>query len=108
MSQTLTIAVGADESNWLDDPKKAYKNMMLYAPASIGGVTTVMVSPKRAEESVLADFVALQSGGSDVVLTAAKATPITLAGAAALLLQTDTTVAGADEVYEVTGEPNLD
>jgi len=102
---SLTIAIGDTESNILDDPKTALANMTLYAPASIGGVTTVMVSPKREAESVLADFVALQSGGADVTLAAAKGTPLIVAGWGALLLKTDTTVSGADEVYEVTGTP---
>lgn len=103
---SLTIAVGDTKSNILDDPKTAFTNMTLYAPSTIGGVTTVFVSPKRAAESVPADFIALQSGGADVVLTADKATPLSVAGWGALLLKTDTTVSGAAEVYEVTGTPN--
>lgn len=101
---TLTIPIGATESNVLDDPKSLFDNMLFFAPAAIGGVTTVEVSPKRAANSVAGDWKTLQSGGADVALTAGKATPVTLANAAALKLVTDTTVAGADEVYEVIGD----
>lgn len=101
---TLTIAIGDTESNVLDDPKSLFDNMLFFAPAAIGGVTTVEVSPKRAANTLAADWKTLQSGGSDVALTAGKATPVTLSNAAALRVVTDTTVAGADEVYEVIGD----
>lgn len=102
MAELLQIADGGTVSSRLNTRK--YRNLILYAPASLSGVTTVKVSPKSAEESAATDYIALESGGSDVVLTAAKATPVVMAGAASILVESGTGPTGATEDIYVTGE----
>lgn len=56
-----------DKTNWLTDVGDA-DSLTFYPPASFGGTITIEVAP--VEDPKEADFVTLQSGGSDINLTA--------------------------------------
>ena len=104
----LIIEDGASASNVLDNPKATFRDMTIFPPSSLGGITTVEVSPRREAESVAADWITLTSGGSAVTLTASEALPLTVSGWGALRIATDTPPSGATEVFEITGTPNKD
>ena len=82
--KTLTIANGQTETDVLDlgaypTPRsgktgaKAYRdlNITIQGPATLGGTVTVQVCDTEA-----GTYTALQSGGADVTVPAAKTTPV--------------------------------
>lgn len=73
-------------------------NISIWAPATLTGTITVEVAPDV--DSAAGAFLALQSAGSDVTLTASKCTTITASGFGAMRLASDGTE-GADRVFPV-------
>lgn len=68
---TLTIAAAGTTSPALIVPEDTVA-LVVFGPSALTGTVTVQVEPTRAGT----DFLALQSGGSDVTIPANKATPI--------------------------------
>ena len=73
-------------------------NISIWAPATLTGTVTVQVAPDP--NSAAAAFLALQSTGSDVTLTASKCTTITASGFGAMRLSSSL-AEGADRVFPV-------
>ena len=95
----LTIASGASESDALEfNDLRHAREIVFYPPSSLSGTVTVEVTDKRSPSA--SDWNTLQSGGSDVTLTADKATVVTETGFLGLRLAT-TVAPGSDEVYGV-------
>lgn len=73
-------------------------NISIWAPATLTGTVTVQVAPDV--DSAAGAFLALQSAGSDVTLTASKCTTITASGFGAMRLLSGSSEL-ADRVFPV-------
>lgn len=97
---TLTIPNGGTTSNSLSRRRLAHVGpIVLVAPAVLTGVVTVQVPDKE----ISPNWSALQSGGADVTLPAAKATTLDISPFLNLRLSS-TLAEGAARSFEVFGE----
>lgn len=98
---TLVIANGGTESDALDyQDLRHVESLTIFGPSALTGVATVEVAPTRTP--VAADWVALQSGGADVTITADKATTIH-PGVAQALRIVSSAAEGAERSFPVIG-----
>jgi hypothetical protein len=105
-NQTLSIANGGTDSAVVEAlPLAPAVSVLIMAPATLPETVTVQVAEKPT-----GTFVDLQTNGSDVVLTAAKATQITVMGGACWRLHAGSAVAAARDFRVIVnriGEPFL-
>jgi hypothetical protein len=96
INTTITIASGATDSQVVDAlPLAPAVSILIMAPATMPETVKVQVAEKPS-----GTFVDLQTDGTDITLTAAKATQITVLGGAAWKLKAGG-AAGADRVFRV-------
>ena len=95
--QSMTILTGVSTSNAIADFDDAY-GLTVYSPAT---VTATGVNVEVCPSSSGTDFVALQSGGSDVVLPASRATVISPVPFKQMRI-TSPAVEGQNDVFTVT------
>lgn len=102
---TLTIAQAATASNIIGVPWfNELTSLAIHGPASLAGAVTVEVADTHPDSAVDADFRTLQSGGSDVVITAGDTTVLTELAFRSLRLKESVAPGAGGEVFDVTGQ----
>lgn len=98
---TMTIANGTSTSDITIDFTKVFRrvrSIVIYAPATLPETVTVEVA-----ENDSGTFKPLQSNGTDVTLTAGKATPITNIGFGSMKLVSTSGNVAVDRVFTISG-----
>ncbi len=87
----------------IDLRRKGLRGLTIFSPATLTGTITVEVTGNLdAELPNLVEWVALQSGGSDITVGAAEAVPIDYVGYHGIRLQSGSTEA-SPRVFRVSG-----